>query len=297
MDLYLGYPIFLWEGAITLASTLLAGLLIAFVTTFYLKKKDERTRVAGVILEKRVDAQQEILQFMESNTQKVEMRQPQSAMLREVILSHGMTLPYEPHIQYADIFSSVEKFRVFFKNMEKMLEKYKLWLDLKVRHHVLLMQTYFSMINSMLVLFNRVPLPEGVELSEDDFTKLGDQLLLMLGAVLDEEFNHLVMDLEVLMVGSIYKLDLSRPKHGLYAQKQAGKEKKRVEFFLYEEALLGEYIRIMPVLTVQLLQAYKGIDISLEEAMDYYMGVARTSVTDKARSFVWAGWWVMQSIK
>ena len=286
IETYLGYPVFLWEGAITLASTFLAGLLIAFVTTFYLKKKDERTRVAGVILEKRVDAQQEILQFMESNTQKVEMRQPQSAMLREVILSHGMTLPYEPHIQYADIFSSVEKFRVFFKNMEKMLEKYKLWLDLKVRHHVLLMQTYFSMINSMLVLFNRVPLPEGVELSEDDFTKLGDQLLLMLGAVLDEEFNHLVMDLEVLMVGSIYKLDLSRPKHGLYAQKQAGKEKKRVEFFLYEEALLGEYIRIMPVLTVQLLQAYKGIDISLEEAMDYYMGVARTSVTDKARSFV-----------
>lgn len=286
MQTYLGYPTFLWEGAITLASTLLAGLLIAFVTTFYLKKKDERTRVAGVILEKRVDAQQEILQFMESNTQKVEMRQPQSAMLREVILSHDMTLPYEPHIQYADIFSSVEKFRVFFKNMEKMLEKYKLWLDLKVRHHILRMQDYFATINAMLVLFNRVPLPEGVELSEDDFTKLGDQLLLMLGAVLDEEFNHLVMDLEVLMVRSIYKLDLSRPKHGLYAQKQAGKEKKRVEFFLYEEALLGEYIRIMPVLTVQLLQAYKGIDISLEEAMDYYMRVARTSVTDKAWSFV-----------
>jgi len=58
LKLTLGYPIFLWEGAVTLASTLLAGLLIAFVTTFYLKKKDERTRVAGVILEKRVNAQQ-----------------------------------------------------------------------------------------------------------------------------------------------------------------------------------------------------------------------------------------------
>ncbi len=285
-ETYLGYPIFLWEGAITLASTLLAGLLIAFVTTFYLKKKDERTRVAGVILEKRVDAQQEILQFMESNTQKLEMRQPQSAMLREVILSHGMTLPYEPHIQYADIFSSIDKFRVFFHGMEKMLDKHKLWLDLKVRHHILLMQAYFGTINAMLVSFNRVPLPEGVELSEDDFTKLGDNLLLMLGAVLDEEFNYLVMDLEVLMVGSIYTLDLSRPKHGLFAKRYASKEVKRVEKFLYQESLLGEYIRILPILTVQLLQTYKSIDINAEDAMDYYMDVASTSVTDKARSFV-----------
>lgn len=286
MDLYFGYPVFLWEGLVTLVSTLLAGLLIAFVTTFYLKKKDERTRVAGGILEKRVDAQQEFLQFMESNTQKFEMRQPESARLREIILSHDMALPYEPHIQYADIFSSVAKFRVFFHGMEKMLEKHKLWLDLKVRHQILLMQTYFSMINAMLVLLNRVPLPGDVELSEDDFTKLGEQLLLMLGAVLDEEFNYLVMDLEVLMVRSIYKLDLSRPKHGLYAQKQAGKEKKRVESFLYEEALLGEYIRIMPILIVKLLQAYKGIDISVEDALDYYMRVASTSVTDKPRSFL-----------
>lgn len=239
-----------------------------------------------MILEKRVVAQQEFLQFIDGNTQKLEMRQPHFAMLREVILSHGMTLPYEPHIQYAEIFSSVEKFRVFLHGMEKMLDKHKLWLDLKVRHHILRMQAYFATINAMLVSFNRVPLPEGVELSEDDFTKLGDNLLLMLGAVLDEEFNYLVMDLEVLMVGSIYKLDLSRPKHGLFAKRYASKEVKRVEKFLYKESLLGEYIRIMSVLTVLLLQAYKGIDISVEEAMDYYMGVASTSVTDKARSFV-----------
>lgn len=286
IETYLGYPIFLWEGAMTLASTLLAGLFIAFVTTFYLKKKDERTRVAGVILEKRVDAQQEFLQFMENNTQKLEMRQPESARLREVILSHGMALPYEPHIQYADIFSSVAKFRVFFHGMEKMLEKHKLWLDLKVRHHILRMQAYFATINAMLVSFNRLPLPEGIELSDEDFTRLGDQLLLILGAVLDEEFNHLVMDLEVLMVDSIYKLDLSRPKHGFFSKRHASKEVKRVEKFLYEESMLGEYVRIMPILTIQLLQAYKGIDITVDDAMDYYMGVASTSGADRPRSFV-----------
>lgn len=288
-ETYLGYPVFLWEGGITLVSTLLAGLIIAFVTTFYLKKKDERTRVAGVILEKRVNAQQEILQFMDSHTQKLEMVQPQSAMLREVILSHELILPYDPHIQYADVFSSVEKFRKFAlgqQGFEGLLEKHKLWLDIKVRHHVLRMQAYFASINAMLISFNRVPLAEGVELSEEDFTKLGDLLVLFLGAVLDEEFNHLVMDLEVLMVGSIYKLDLSRPKHGFFAKRYASKEIKRVEKFLYQESQLGEYIRIMPILTVQLLQAYKGVEITEQDAMSYYQRVASTSVADKQRSFL-----------
>ncbi|QIB52613.1 hypothetical protein [Pseudomonas sp. OIL-1] len=100
-------------------------------------------------------------------------------------------LSHAPNIQYADIFSPVEKLRFFFHRTEKTLEKHKLWLDLKVRHHTPRMQAYFATINALLVSFNRVPLPDGVELSEEDFTKLGDQLLPILGAVLDEEFNCL----------------------------------------------------------------------------------------------------------
>lgn len=96
MELYLGYPIFIWEGLINFVSVVVAGLVIAFITTFYLKKKDEKTRVAGVILEKRVNAQHEILQFVESNTQKFEMLQSDAIILRELILSHDLELPYDP---------------------------------------------------------------------------------------------------------------------------------------------------------------------------------------------------------
>lgn len=112
-------PQFVWEAVANFASILAAGLIIAFVTSYIFRKKDERTRVAGVILEKRIEAQQEMLQFMESNTQKLEIRQPQSAMLREVILSHGMTLPYEPHIQYADIFYRSRSFVFSFMAWKK----------------------------------------------------------------------------------------------------------------------------------------------------------------------------------
>lgn len=289
LETYLGYPVFLWEGGITLVSTLLAGLIIAFITTFYLRKKEERTRVAGVILEKRVNAQQEILQFMESHTQKLEMYQTDASSLRELILRLDMELPYDPHIQYADVFTTVEKFRAFAlgaQGFEGLLEKHKLWLDTKVRQHLVLMQGYFASINAMLIFFNRVPLPKEIKLDEEDFNLLGKKLLLILGAVLDKEFNYLVIELETLLVDSIYKLDLTRPKAGVFAKRRASKVLERTEKYLYEKTLLGNYIRQMPIIVMLLIHAYKGIEITEEDAINYYMDVASTSVSDKLRSLL-----------
>ena len=73
MELYLGYPVFLWEGLINFSSVIVAGLIIAFITTFYLKKKDESTRVAGVILEKEDIDIERIRDIINTPTIKVHM--------------------------------------------------------------------------------------------------------------------------------------------------------------------------------------------------------------------------------
>jgi branched-subunit amino acid ABC-type transport system permease component len=73
VEMYLGYPVFILQGVVSLIGTVVAGVLIGFFTTFYLKRKDETTRVAGVILGKRVEAQHQILNFLESSSQKLEM--------------------------------------------------------------------------------------------------------------------------------------------------------------------------------------------------------------------------------
>lgn len=77
------------------------------------------------------------------------MLQSDAIILREFILSHDLELPYDPHIQYADIFSSIDKFHKFFHGFESMLDKHKLWLDTKVRHQMLRMNAYFA----LLILF------------------------------------------------------------------------------------------------------------------------------------------------
>ena len=269
MELYLGFPIFLWEGLINFSSVIIAGLIIAFITTFYLKKKDESTRVAGVILEKRVNAQHEILKFMENSSQKFEMPQSSALVLKELMEDYNFVLPYNPHIQYADIFSSVEKYRAFFKEFEESFSKYKLWLDFKVRHKMLLMQAYFSAINSSLIVFTRIPLPAGIVLKAKEMEDLSEKLLLILGVALDEEFNELLMELEVLMVNSIYKLDLSRPKNSFLHKYKENKEIEKVEKFLVKESLMGKYLPSIAVLAMDLVASLKDIELTEEQSMEY----------------------------
>lgn len=55
----------LWEAGLQFLAVLLAGMILGLFASVYLKKRDEVTRVAGVILEKRVNSHQEILAFFE----------------------------------------------------------------------------------------------------------------------------------------------------------------------------------------------------------------------------------------
>ena len=254
---------------INFSSVIVAGLIIAFITTFYLKKKDESTRVAGVILEKRVNAQHEILKFMEDSSQKFEMPQSYAVALKERMEDYNFVLPYNPQIQYADIFSSVEKYRTFFKEFEELFSKHKLWLDFKVRHKMLLMQAYFSAINSSLIAFNRIPLPVGIVLSSKEMKNLSEKLLLILGVALDEEFNELLMELEVLMVNSIYKLDLSRPKNSFLYKYKENREFKKAEEFLVKKSLMGKYLPSIAVLAMDLVASIKGVELTEEQEMEY----------------------------
>lgn len=265
-----GYPVFIWQGVVSLASTLVAGLVIGFVTTFYLKQKDESTRVAGVILEKRVDAQHQILNFLENSSQKFEMIQPLSASMRELLHDFDLQIPYDPHIQYADIFTSIEKYRNFFHGFEELLSKHRLWLDPKTRYQMFLMQSYFAAINATMLAFNRIPLPQDVHLSHDEMGELSDKLMLIVGIVIDAEFNELIMDLDVLMVRSIYKLNLARPKDSYLSRGFTNKEAKRSEQFLVNDSVMGQSLSKLIALALELVAEKKDIDFSEAQFFEYF---------------------------
>lgn len=172
-QIFLSYPEFVWQGVFSLASTLIAGLIIAFVTTFYLKKKDERTRVAGVILEKRINSEQTILDFLDNASFTVEMPRRTSQELHELMEAHELNLPHGPNLQYAKVFSSNAAFQEFFRAFEQQVSRNKLWLSKEVRFHLELMQAYFSWINASALAMQRIPLPRAIAPSCHNSEQLG----------------------------------------------------------------------------------------------------------------------------
>lgn len=210
-----GLPRFMWEGIFNITVALGAGLIIAFVTTFYLKKKDEITRVAGLILEKRVSSCKDILNFFDSLSQHMQLNNGKEAEWYMLLRNLGFKLPYGKLLQYSVAFSSPEKFRDFFNGLELLVTNNKLWLNKKVILHLNLIQGYFAQINALCVLMRRIPAPQRDTLTKEDWQKAEELFLLQLGIVLDNEINALLAELEVLLVDSIYRLDLKRPKKAL----------------------------------------------------------------------------------
>lgn len=143
MTEFLGVPNFIWENIFTVVNTLVCGLIVAIFTSTFLKKKEERTRIAGVILEKRINSEQEILTYLEKELFKEEIDIENSSKydveIIEFMKEFGFPVPYERNFQYAVVFKNIDRFGEFFHGFEDELQKRKLWLDKTVREHLVFM--------------------------------------------------------------------------------------------------------------------------------------------------------------
>jgi hypothetical protein len=255
-------PQFIAEGIVSLISSAAAGLVIAFVATFYLKKRDERTRVAGVVLEKRVNCGQEILFYLERLSYHRQLYSDKEQEWYELLQGYDLTLPHGRLLQYSDVFSSYDQFQDFFKGLEETITRNKLWMDKKVRFHLSLMQGYFAQINAYLVTMTRIPLPENKQLSDDEFKELASILLLQIGITLDHEVNGLLAHLETLIVESVYKLHLTRPRRSLTRNGMLNMDMIKIAKTLDRKTLWGTNKEKYFALLLSQICAYKDVDLS-----------------------------------
>lgn len=266
-----GVPQFMWSGVFTLLTTLIAGLIIAYFTSTFLKKKEERTRIAGIIVEKRLSSEQKILNYLETNLVKEEINKENSCFFDEVIgeLLERLDIgaPYENAPQYAKVFLTHKNFEEFFTGYEKIFSENRLWLDEKVRKQLVFMQMYFSAINIIPLIVKRIPLPNNQTLSDEQFEIICDRATLLYGISLDSEINYLQAQLDMLIVESIYKLDFDRPKKSVLKRSDLKKQALKI----FDKTLLGinreKYLSMIFLLTY----VVAGVDTSKisEEELDH----------------------------
>jgi len=135
----------------------------------------------------------------------------------------------------------------------------------KVRFHLVFMQIYFSQINALLIAITRVPLPDDKSLTKEDLDKLSSTLLLLVAITLDHEINGLLATLETLIVDSIYKLDLKRPKKSMTRKGMLNIDMIKILSEIEDHTLLGVNREKYFALLMNQVYAYKGVDLEDED--------------------------------
>ena len=259
-------PEFMWNNIFTTINALVCGLIVAIFTSTFLKKKEERTRIAGVIVEKRINSEQEVLHYLEHELFKEELNIENSSKydlnISKLLQEYGLPDPYDGHIQYARVFKKKEDFEKFFHGFEEQITRHKLWLDTKVKTHLVFMQLYFSVFNGIPLMVKRIPLPEGKELTDEEFDTVCDKVRFLLGASCDGEINALMSELDEKIVDSIYRLELKRPRKSMMRSNMYNVDIRKCMRRLYKKTILGVGQRNIDALIKGLVYAKKGLDLS-----------------------------------
>lgn len=292
IDFINSLPEFMWDNIFAAINTLICGLLVAFFTSTFLKKKEERTRIAGVIVEKRINSEQEVLHFLEQGLFKEEINVENSSkydvVISDILEAYGLPDPHDGHIQYARIFKSQSAFEKFFHEFEDQIATHKLWLDTKVRTHLVFMQFYFAALNSIPLMVKRIPLPKGQELSDEEFQEVCNRVLLILGASCDGEINEFMSELDEKIVDSVYKLELSRPKKSMMRRNMYNVDIKKCIKRFHNKTILGLAQENVFCLIIDTVYAQKGIDeskMSDEEFDEFYKSADPKGYTEYKEKF------------
>ena len=275
MNYFLGIPEFIWNLIFTLLTTLFCGLIVAAFTSTFLKRKEERTRVAGVILEKRIESERKILSFLENSLTKEQIPCEDENVI-DAVRSITDYYPAIVALQYSRVFLSHDNFSNFFEEFNTLFSDNKLWLDEKVRNHLLLMQTYFSWINVIPIVIQKINLPSHKKMSRKQFELACDKSFLLYGIILDNEINALIADLDTIVVKSIYKLNLNSPKLSLTRNGMDNRSTRKIIKELRCDTILGiEWTRMISLI-IETTLLICGVDVnnlSEEEVDDIIMNV------------------------
>ena len=110
-------------------------------------------------------------------------------------------------------------------------------------------------------MIKKIPLPKGKELTDEEFSAITNRVLFLLGAVCDDEINVLLSKLDELIVGSVYKLDLKRPRKSVVRNGMINNDTKKLIKQIDNDTIPGLFQENTFELIMHLVYTVKGIDL------------------------------------
>jgi hypothetical protein len=206
-------PDYVGEGVLTCVLTIVSALIVGWITARYFMRRDELTRVEGILLEKKIPIYEHISQQLIAMNALWALDPIYAKPAVEVLKKHGIECrgQYQIHQMLLD----PKEFRRIFLDFEKYTMDKKLYFDESVVLPIIVFTNYLALLNQLGVHFEHELESLGVQI-DDKIRKLEEQLYAAIGLLLKDDIAHQIGVVDSAIMASLQNLSLDHRKQPQY---------------------------------------------------------------------------------
>lgn len=212
--MYQNIPEFIWNRIFDVLQVVLAGGMVAWFASHYLKKKDEITRVKGILLEKRLTAYESVIKLLGSLYKHTYVNEKDynrtKQALNKLMLGQG-----DKSLEYPNIFRNKATFDNYLIEIDKTIRTTRIYLDQKVLGYLRLVQSYFENINTILCGVRKLKLKKEYRFSEKKLEEKEIRILRLFGVAIDTDILFFYGRTEEVIMKRIRNLNLEEDNRKL----------------------------------------------------------------------------------
>ena len=206
-------PDYVGEGVLKVVLTIISALIVGWITARYFMRRDELTRIEGMLLEKKIPIYEHLSQQLTGMNELWALDPAYGQVAVDMLKRHGVETSGPMHIH--KMLSDPEAFRTTFLEFEKYTIEHKLYFDEQTTLPILVFTNYLAAINRMGVHFEQELSRLGVK-TDNEVKKVEKHLYATIGLLLRDDMADQIEKVDTAVMMSIQHLDFDHRKQPKY---------------------------------------------------------------------------------
>lgn len=195
-----------WDRVFDILQFLIAGGLIAWYTSHFLKKRDEVTRVKGVMLEKRIASYEELMQILYKLYETISLEDKELESAERILRLYGLRFG-NSSLEYHIILENKDSIFKYIRELSGFIQKNKIFFDRETFGVIDCFVKYLQHYYDKILRMAHLQLSQKYNFTEGDMKNKSDLVNHILGTVISIDVNYFYGTIEDVVLNNMRKLD------------------------------------------------------------------------------------------
>lgn len=213
-EVFVSIPEYIWHGLFQIAVLGLSALIVAWATSWIFKRKDEITRVEGVLLEKKLDIYRLLSNKLFAFEELHQLNEREMALAKRQLEECGITIPPFNHVP-SFMVDGADNIYNKLMEFDQLATMNKIYFDDYTAWPIFVLQNYNGLLIRFHAMYRDGITGEGFKIT-DEVKKVEADMFRAIGLLFCEEWGHRVEDVLNALQTSINNLTLNHRKKPVY---------------------------------------------------------------------------------